>query len=515
MKFLEKRLAELRAREEEARAGGGPEAVARQHAAGKLTARERVAAVLDEGSFMELDMLVTYRCGDFGLDRQVYPGDGVITGLGRLDGRRVALYAQDFTVLGGSLGEMHARKICKVMDLGVELGIPIIGLIDSGGARVQEGLGHYGAVFYRNVRASGVVPQVSVILGPCAGGAVYSPALSDFVLMVEGISRMFITGPQVLRAVTGQEVTPEELGGARVHNRVSGVAHFLFPDEQSCFAGLRRLLGFLPSNNRERPPATAVNDDRERPVPEVAETLPDDPAEAYDMRRIVRAVADGGDFLEVQEHFAPNIITGFGRLGGRVAGVIANQPLHLGGCLDIDAATKAARFIMFCNAFRLPIVTFVDCPGYLPGLSQEHGGIIRHGAKMLYAYASATVPRITVIVRKLYGGAMSGMSASRYMGTDLTLALPGAEIAIMGPEAAASVIFRDDIAQADDPAARKREKVKEYREKFATPFVAAAQGWLDAIVAPADVRRFVVRALDDLAGKEKGPAGKWHGVIPL
>lgn len=490
---------------------GNPQEIARQHQRQKLTARERIDRLTDPGSFTELDLFVR-PAGGRGAGAW---GDGVVTGYATIEGRPVCLYAQDFTVQGGSLGRAHAGKIAKVMDLAVENGVPLIGLIDSGGARIQEGLGHYGLIFYRNVRASGVVPQLSLILGPCAGGAVYSPALGDFILMVQGISRMFITGPQVIKAVTGEETTTEKLGGAQVQCATSGVAHFLLPDEESCFQTTRRLLAFLPANSNEMPPCKHTRDEADRRTEEIEEIVPDDQQQAYDMREVIRVLVDEGDFLEVQELYARNIICAFARLAGRPVGIIANQPKFLAGCIDINAADKAARFIRFCDAFNLPILNLVDCPGYLPGVAQEHGGIIRHGAKMIYAYAEATVPRISVVLRKVYGGAMSGMAVSKYMGTDFSLALPTAEMAIMGPEAAVNVLYRDELARAADAEGLRRQKIKEYRERFANPYVAAEEGWIDAVVAPADLRRYLINAFGLLAKKASCRPGRKHGLMPV
>jgi acetyl-CoA carboxylase carboxyltransferase component len=449
------------------------------------------------------------------MDKEKHFGDGVVVGSGKIAGRLVYLYSQDFTVMGGSLGKAHAGKICHVMDLAIKTGVPIIGLIDSGGARIQEGLGQYGSIFYRNTLASGIVPQLSLILGPCAGGAVYSPALCDFVFMVDGISKMHITGPNVIQAVTGEEVTAEELGGAKVHSRKSGVAHLVAESEQACFEQVRKLLGFLPSNHREAPPRVAPSDDPKRPLEEIERIIPENPNRAYDMKRIVRLVADDNDFFEIQEDFARNILIGFIRLNGRSIGVIANQPMVNAGSLDIDASDKSARFIRFCDAFDIPILNLVDCPGYLPGKQQEYGGIIRHGAKTLYAYCEAVVPRVSVIVRKIYGGAMSGMAVSKLVGTDLTIALTTAEIAIMGPEGAASVIFKDEIARAEDPKAMRIEKVNEYRRKLANPYVAAEEGWIDAIIEPSVLRAYLIATFERLQGKSELRPAKRHGTIPL
>jgi acetyl-CoA carboxylase carboxyltransferase component len=505
----------LRERKEEAKLGGGLTRIERQHKNGKLTARERLDLLLDPGSFSEIGMFVTPQPTSFGeLGRKFY-GDGVVTGSGLIDGRRVYVFAQDFTVIGGSLGEQHAKKICLIMDKAIQTGSPIIGLIDSGGARIQEGLGHYGSIFYRNTLAAGVVPQISIILGPCAGGAVYSPALSDFVFMVEGISRMHITGPQVIKAVTGEQVTAEELGGAAIHHARSGVAHFVSKDERECLTLVRELLGYFPSNNREAPPSRSAKDPVDRTEEALEGLIPEDPKKPYDMRELIRLVVDDGVFLEIQEAYARNIIIGFTRLHGHTVGIIANQPLVFAGCLDINSSDKAARFIRFCDAFGIPIVNFVDCPGYLPGTQQEYGGIIRHGAKMLYAYCEATVPRVTIVTRKIYGGAMSGMSVSKLVGTDLTAVLPSAEIAIMGPEGAANVIFKEEIEKAEDPQAMREEKVQQYREQFANPYVAAEKGWIDAIIEPKEIRPFLINSLERLKGKQEMRPQRKHGTIPL
>ena len=506
---------ELRAKEALARLGGGQKQIDKQHERGKLSARVRIEQLVDPGSFMEIEMFVTHQVTKFGMDKEKYYGDGVVVGWGKIAGRQVYLYSQDFTVMGGSLGKSHAAKICHVMDLAVKTGAPIIGVIDSGGARIQEGLGQYGSIFYRNTLASGVVPQLCLILGPCAGGAVYSPALCDFVFMVEGISKMHITGPQVIKAVTGEEVTAEELGGAAVHSQKSGVAHLVAKSEAECFDQVKKLLGFLPSNYREMPPGGSSPDDPGRLTEEVEGIIPESPQRAYDMKKIIRLVADNKDFFEIQGDFAKNIIIGFIRLNGASVGVIANQPMVNAGSLDIDASDKSARFIRFCDAFGIPILNLVDCPGYLPGKQQEYGGIIRHGAKTLYAYCEATVPRVSVIVRKIYGGAMSGMAVSKLVGTDFTIALTTAEIAIMGPEAAANVIFKDEISKAEDPKAMRVQKVNEYREKFANPYVAAEEGWIDAIIEPKALRTYLITAFDSLKGKVEIRPAKRHGSIPL
>jgi len=505
----------LREKREEAKLGGGPKRIEKQHSSGKLTARERLGLLLDPGSFVEHGMFITPQPTSFGKMESKFYGDGVVTGSGLMDGRKVYVFAQDFTVIGGSLGENHAKKICLVMDMAIQTGSPIIGLMDSGGARIQEGLGHYGSIFYRNTLAAGVVPQISVILGPCAGGAVCSPALCDFVFMVEGISRMHVSGPQVIKALTGQEVTPEELGGAGVHFARSGVAHFVSKTENDCLGLVKDLLSYLPSNNREPPPRASTGDPIGRSQKDLENLIPEDPQEPFDMKELIRLVVDHGVFLEVQEGYARNIIIGFSRLNGHTVGIVANQPLVLGGCLDINSSDKAARFIRFCDAFGIPIVSFVDCPGYLPETQQEYGGIIRHAAKLLYAYCEATVPRISVAIRKIYGGAISGMSVSKLVGTDLTAVLPSAEIAIMQPEGAANIIFKEEIEKADDPEAMRQEKVRQYREQFANPYVAAEKGWIDVIIKPREIRPFLITSLERLRGKQEGRPEKKHGTIPL
>jgi propionyl-CoA carboxylase beta chain len=498
-------------------AGGGAKRVDAQHAKGKLTARERVELLVDEGSFVELDRFVTHRCTDFGMQEQQYLGDGVVTGHARIEGRPVCLFSQDFTVFGGSLSETHAEKICKVMDMAMEQGAPVIGLNDSGGARIQEGvlsLGAYADVFLRNTLASGVVPQISAILGPCAGGAVYSPAITDFVCMVEGNSYMHITGPDVVRTVTHEEVTSEDLGGAEVHAARSGVAHFSSPDGQSCMALLRRLLSYLPLNNAEDPPFVATDDPVDRCDAELDSLVPEDPSKPYDMHQVIGRVVDQGSFLEVQEAWARNLIVGFARVGGHAVGVVANQPAVLAGCLDIDASVKGARFIRFCDAFNIPIVTFEDVPGFLPGTAQEYGGIIRHGAKLLYAYCEATVPKLTVITRKAYGGAYDVMG-SKHIRADLNLAWPGAMVAVMGAAGAARIIYRREIAASDDPAAAEAQRTAEYEEKFNHPYLAAGRGFVDDVIDASSTRPHLVRGLELFKSKrEPGPPRK-HGNIPL
>ncbi|HAX98548.1 MAG TPA: methylmalonyl-CoA carboxyltransferase [Candidatus Atribacteria bacterium] len=505
----------FRKRREDAKLGGGLVRIEKQHKIGKFTARERLGILLDVGSFVELGMFVTSQTASFTKKEEKFYGDGVVTGSGLIDGRKVFVYAQDFTVMGGSLGEEHAKKICLVMDQAIKTGAPIIGLIDSGGARIQEGLGYYGSIFYQNTLAAGVVPQISIILGPCAGGAVYSPALSDFVFMVEGISRMHITGPEVVKAITGEEVTPEELGGAQVHYTRSGVAHFVSTGEKECMNLVKELLSYLPSNNREFPPCKSVNDPAGRMEEDLEHLIPEDPKDFYDMKNLISLIVDNGIFLEVQEGFAENIIIGFSRLNGYTIGIVANQPLVYAGCLDIDASDKAARFIRFCDAFQIPIINFVDCPGYLPGTQQEYSGIIRHGAKMLYAYCEATVPRISIVTRKVYGGAMSGMGVSKLVGTDLTVILPITEMGLMGPEGGVNVLYKEEIEKAENPEKMREEKIRLYREQFANPYRAAEKGWVDAIIEPKEIRPFLISSLERLRGKEEIRPKKKHGTIPL
>ena len=510
-------MVRLEEMEAQARQGGGPERVERQRAQGKMPARERLEVLLDPGSFFELDTFVTHRATEFGLDRQRPLGDGVVTGWGQIDGRLVYVFAQDFTVLGGSVGEAHGRKICKVLDLALENGAPVIGLNDSGGARIQEGvdaLAAYGEIFYRNTLASGVIPQISVIMGPCAGGAVYSPALTDFTVMVEGTARMFITGPDVVRAVTHEEVTPEELGGAQAHHRRSGVAHFIAGDDTEALTLVRRLLSYLPANNAEDPPYLPPTDPPDRADEALDRLIPDDPTQGYDMREVIRYVVDDGEFLEVQAGFAPNLMVGFAQLGGHAMGLVAQQPAVLAGVLDIDAADKGARFIRFCDCFSVPLVTFADTPGFLPGVAQEHNGVIRHGAKMIYAYAEATVPKLSIITRKAYGGAYIVMS-SKHLRGDVCLAWPAAEIAVMGPEGAANVVFRHELAQAEDPQAARERLVQEYRERFANPYIAAARGYLDGVIRPSQTRPCLIRALQALRDKRVRQPPRKHGNMPL
>lgn len=511
------KLEQLRERKLLAVAGGGAARVARQHEAGKLTARERIEFFLDDGSFEEFDELVIHRSRDFGLDEQTYPGDGVVTGHGLSDGRRVFVFAQDFTVFGGSLSETHAAKICKVMDLAMRVGAPIVGLNDSGGARIQEGvvsLGGYADIFLRNTLASGVVPQISCIMGPCAGGAVYSPAITDFNVMVKNTSYMFITGPEVIRTVTHEEVSKEELGGADTHNRVSGVAHFNADSDEHALLLVRELLSFLPSNNMEDPPRAPTADPPERKDESLNELVPEASNQPYDIRDVIHAVVDERYFFEVHEQYAPNIVVGFARLDGRSVGIVANQPAFLAGVLDIDASVKAARFVRFCDCFNIPLIVFEDVPGFLPGVRQEHGGIIRHGAKLLYAFAEATVPKITVITRKAYGGAYCVM-ASKHIRTDINFAWPTAEIAVMGAEGAVGVLYRREIAEAADIEAARRARVTEFEEKFANPYVAAEHGFIDEIIEPAETRPKLIRALRLIENKRDTNPPKKHGNIPL
>jgi acetyl-CoA carboxylase carboxyltransferase component len=511
------KIEKLRKLRREAELAGGQKRIDRQHAKGKLTARERLGLLLDEGSFQELDMFVTHRCTDFGMEKSRPLGDSVVTGWGTVDGRLVYVFAQDFTVFGGSVSKVHGEKICKVMDLAMTNGAPLIGVNDSGGARIQEGvdsLWAYGEIFTRNTLASGVIPQISVIMGPCAGGAVYSPAITDFVFMVEETSHMFITGPQVIRAVTGEEVTQEALGGAAAHSVKSGVAHFMGADEPQTLAMVRRLLSFLPPNNMEDPPWVETADDPGR-VDDTLDTLvPDDPSRPYDMKDIILRVVDDGDFMEVHHHYATNLIVGFARMAGRPVGIVAQQPKVLAGVVDINAADKGARFIRFCDCFNIPLVTFCDTPGFMPGVAQEHGGIIRHGAKMLYAYAEATVPKVAVITRKAYGGAYIVMS-SKHLRGDINYAWPSAEIAVMGPEGAVNIISRKEIQEAEDPEAKRSELLGDYRNKFANPYVAASRGYIDNVIEPHQTRPCVIKALAMLQNKQDMNPPKKHGNIPL
>ncbi len=517
MSVMQEKFEELERRLAEADAAGGPEKVAKQHEAGKLTARERVLELLDEGSFEEMDKFVSHRCTDFGMEKLKVPGEGVVTGFGRVNGRGLYVFAQDFTVFGGSLSYTHAQKICKVMDLAYRNGFPLVGIPDSGGARIQEGvesLGGYGEVFYRNVRASGVIPQISVIMGPCAGGAVYSPAVTDFIFMTEQTSYMFITGPQVIKQVTSEEIDPESLGGAKVHGRVSGVCHFHYPTEKETLAKVRELLSFLPDSNRSRPPLVPCDDPLDRIIPELDEVIPESSRKPYDMKKIIVPVLDNRHFLEVHAHYARNLITGFGRIGGRTIGIVANQPNVMAGCLDTEASVKCARFVRFCDAFNIPLWTLLDVPGYLPGTQQEHGGIIKHGAKILYAYAEATVPKVTLITRKAYGGAYVVMS-SKHLRADINLAFPSAEIAVMGPEGAIQILFRREIAQAQDKAAKRQELIDEYVQKFASPYRAAELGFIDRVILPRDTRVVLARAFAQLENKVEEKPIRRHGNVPL
>ena len=514
---LQDRFAELHRRQAEAELAGGEARIRRQHKAGKKTARERIELLCDKGSFTEIDRFVVHQSHDFGMEEQRIPGDGVVTGTGRIHGRPAFVFAQDFTVFGGSLSEAYARKICKIMDLAMKVGAPIIGLNDSGGARIQEGvvsLAGYADIFLRNTLASGVVPQISAIMGPCAGGAVYSPAITDFIAMVKGSSYMFVTGPDVIRTVTHEEVSAEELGGAGTHAATSGVAHFSAENDEECLALIRELMTFLPQNNVDDPPVHVSGDPVERRDDALQTIVPDQPNKPYDMKEIVRTVLDERYFFEVQADYAQNIIVGFGRLGGRPVGIVANQPAHLAGCLDIAASLKAARFVRFCDCFNLPLVTFVDVPGFLPGTAQEYGGIIKHGAKLLYAYAEATVPKLTVITRKAYGGAYDVMSSKHIRG-DVNYAYPTAEIAVMGPDGAVNILYRRELERADDAAAFRQARTEEYRDKFANPYVAAERGYIDEVIEPRDTRARLCAALDILKSKRDTNPPRKHGNIPL
>ncbi|MGH7730684.1 MAG: acyl-CoA carboxylase subunit beta [Candidatus Eiseniibacteriota bacterium] len=513
----EERLAELHRRGESALAGGGPERVAKLHARGRLTARERLELLLDPGSFVEIGAFVTHRAHDFGMDRNRIVGDGVVAGWGSVDGRLVYCFAQDFTVFGGTMSEANAKKICAIMDLAMDNGAPIVGLNDSGGARIQEGvlsLGAYADVFLRNTLASGVVPQISAIMGPCAGGAVYSPAITDFTIMVEGTSHMFVTGPEVIRAVTAEEVSFEDLGGAMTHNSKSGVAHFAARDDADCIRHIRRLLGFLPANNTDETPVRPCTDPVERRDSGLATLVPEAADRPYDMKDLVRRVVDDRDFFEVHQHFAANLIVGFARLNGRPVGVVGNQPQVLAGVLDIDSSVKGARFVRFCDAFNIPLLTFEDVPGFLPGTRQEWGGIIRHGAKLLFAYCEATVPKLTVVVRKAYGGAYDVMSSKHIRG-DYNIAWPSAEMAVMGAEGAVNILYREEIARAADPAGERRRLVAEYNERFASPWIAAELGYLDDVIEPQDTRPRLIAALEMLRNKRQSLPYKKHSNLPL
>jgi propionyl-CoA carboxylase beta chain len=514
---IDKKIADLREKNRLAETGGGDGRVERQHKSGKLTARERVALLLDEGSFQEMDKLVVHHSHDFGMEKKRILGDGVVSGYGRIDGRQVFIFAQDFTVFGGSLSGANAAKIVKIMDMAMKIGAPIIGLNDSGGARIQEGvasLGGYADIFLRNVLASGVVPQISAIMGPCAGGAVYSPAITDFIIMTRETSNMFITGPDVIKAVTHEEVSMEELGGAETHNALSGVAHFSAENEQHALALIRELLSFVPSNNLEDPPEKETSDPWDRASDDMDRLVPDDPYQPYDMRRVIAEVVDDNYFFEVQAEWAKNIVIGFGRLAGKSAGFVANQPDHLAGALDINASDKGARFVRFCDAFNIPLITFEDVPGFLPGVAQEHGGIIRHGAKLLYAFAEATVPKITVITRKAYGGAYCVM-ASKHIRADINYAFPTAEIAVMGPEGAVNIVYKREFEENSKPALVREAKITEFREKFANPYIASEKGYLDEVIEPRFTRPKLIAALRLLENKRDKNPPKKHGNIPL
>ncbi|MFQ5434813.1 MAG: acyl-CoA carboxylase subunit beta [Anaerolineae bacterium] len=514
---VDPKIQRLRDLKHQARLGGGQDRIDIQHKRGKLIARERIDLLLDKGSFHELDMFVTHRGRDFGVDKRVYPGDSVVTGWGTIDGRLVYVFSQDFTVFGGSLSQVHAEKIVKIMEMAMKNGAPVIGLNDSGGARIQEGvasLGGYADIFLRNTLASGVIPQISAIMGPCAGGAVYSPALTDFIFMVKNTSFMFITGPGVVKSVTQEEVTFEELGGAEVHGLKSGICHYVAENEADCLYLIRKLLSYLPQNNMEDPPFVLTSDDPLRTEKALDTLVPESPNKPYDLKEVIRLIVDNGEFFEIHENFATNIVVGFARLGGHSVGIVGNQPAVLAGVLDIDASVKASRFIRFCDAFNIPLVTFVDVPGFMPGTAQEHGGIIRAGAKMIYAYCEATVPKLTVILRKAYGGAYDVMSSKHIRG-DLNLAWPTAEIAVMGPEGAVNIIFRRELAAAEDPAGKKAELVADYREKFAHPYVAASLGHIDDVIEPHETRPRLINALETLTNKRESNPAKKHGNNPL
>lgn len=514
---IDELMKNLKEREEKVRAGGGEKRVKAQHEKGKLTARERIDLLLDKDSFVELDLLVEHRCSNFGMDKVEAPGEGVVTGYGTINERLIYVFAQDFTVIGGSLGEMHAKKICKVLDMAMKMGAPCIGVNDSGGARIQEGvdsLSGYGQLFYRNTIASGVIPQISIIVGPAAGGAVYSPAIMDFVFMVKNVGIMHITGPDVIKAVTGEVVTSEKLGGAMTHNRKSGVAHFAAENEEEVYQMVRELMGYLPSNNMENTPQVECKDDPNRMEEVLLNIVPTDPNKPYEMRDVIKYIMDEGDFFESQAYYATNMITGFARLNGQSVGIIANQPKVLAGCLDIDASDKAARFIRFCDAFNIPILTLVDVPGFLPGSAQEYGGIIRHGAKLLYAYSEATVPKITLIVRKSYGGAYLAM-CSRDLGADQVIAWPTAEIAVMGSQGAANIIFRKEIAKADNPEKVRQEKIDEFQLKFSNPYEAAKRGYVDMVIDPRETRPRLITTFEMLSTKRESRPAKKHGNFPV
>lgn len=514
---VKEKVAQFNCLKEQAKLGGGQKRIDEQHSRGKLTARERIERLLDEGSFNEIDQLVVHQCTEFGMAEKKVLGDGVVTGYGTIEGRLVYIFSQDFTVFGGSLGEMFAKKVCKLMDLALKTGAPIIGLNDSGGARIQEGvasLAGYGDIFFRNVVSSGVVPQISAIMGPCAGGAVYSPALTDFIIMVDKTSHMFITGPDVVKTVLGQEVSFENLGGALIHGQTSGVAHFIASDEDQCFQTIKKLLSYLPNNYLEDPPTMECKDDPNRIDQSIANIIPDDPDRPYDVKGIIEQIVDEGDFLEVQHLWARNIVVGFARLNGRPVGIVANQPAHYAGALDIDSSMKAGRFVRFCDCFNIPIITFVDVPGFLPGIEQEHGGIIKHGSKLLYAYCEATVPKITVILRKDYGGAYDVMG-SKHSGADINYAWPTAEIAVMGPQGAINIVFRKEIAEAKNQKTKRDELVTDYRRKFASPYIAAQKGYIDEVIAPAETRPKLISALEMLTTKRETRPSRKHSNVPL
>jgi propionyl-CoA carboxylase beta chain len=514
---IEKKIFELEKRNREAELGGGQHRIDEQHARGKLTARERIFILLDKNSFQEIDKFVVHRCHDFGMEKSKIPGDGVVTGYGTINGRKVFVFSHDFTVYGGSLSGPFGEKVCKIMDLALKTGAPIIGLNDSGGARIQEGivsLGSYGEIFKRNVWASGVIPQISVIMGPCAGGSVYSPAITDFVVMVKKTSNMFITGPQVIKAVTHEEVTPEELGGAMTHNTKSGVAHFAEENDEAALNRVKEILSFLPQNFREKTPAIPCTDDPQRADKSLNDIVPTNPKIPYDMKKIIHTVLDNNYFFEIQEHFARNMVVGFGRLNGMVVGIVANQPRFLAGCLDINASIKCSRFVRMCDCFNIPLITFVDVPGFLPGVNQEYGGIIKHGSKIIYAYCEATVPKITVITRKAYGGAYDVMS-SKHHGGDISFAYPTAEIAVMGPEGAVNIVFRKEIEKAQDKDAARQKMIEDYRHNFASPFRAAELGYIDEIIFPENTRQRLIQALSMLQDKRETIPQRRHGNIPL
>lgn len=512
---LKRKIQELKKRREAVQMGGGEKAIEKQQALGKMTARERVVAIVDKDSFTEYDLFVEHEARDFDMDKKVLHGDGVIIGTGTIHGEPICIFAQDFTVAGGSLGHMHARKITKIMDHALKMRVPLIGINDSGGARIQEGvnsLAGYGEIFFRNTLSSGVIPQISVILGPCAGGAVYSPALTDFVFVVDNISKMFITGPEVIKTVLGEEISMEDLGGAKVHSEITGNAHFFSESETECFDQIKKLLSFIPRSNDSKP------DKQEAKPPhlecEIDQIVPGDPKQPYDIRDVVKAIVDDSDFLEVQEMWARNMVIGFGRIEGLTCGFVCNQPMVLAGVLDVDSSDKAARFIRYCDAFNIPIVTLVDLPGYLPGVDQEHAGVIRHGAKVLYAYSEATVPKLTVILRKAYGGGYIAMG-SRHLRSDFVFAWPGAEIAVMGPEGAANIIFRKEIMSAENPEVVRKHKVREYKEKFANPYVAAARGYVDSVIEPSETRKMLIHAIDVAKNKSISFPRKKHGIPPF